>query len=232
MLKAVVGGGGKGMRIAHTAEDFDDALDSARGEARNAFGDDRMLFERYIPRSRHVEVQVFADKYGDAVYLFERDCSVQRRHQKIIEEAPAPGLTEELRRELGEAAVRAAKAVGYVRALPLSLVHYLFKENRGHRVCFSGPCHLKRGRPCPPPRLCGPRSKNHRYVGAGTVEFIMDTTDQKFYFMEMNTRLQVRPHLCIINLLSAGFERLTFFLLAGRAPSDRDDYRTGEPHAS
>eukprot|EP00037_Helgoeca_nana_P002369 m.33370 g.33370 ORF g.33370 m.33370 type:complete len:716 (-) comp12539_c0_seq1:25-2172(-) len=141
MLKAVVGGGGKGMRIAHTAEDFDDALDSARGEARNAFGDDRMLFERYIPRSRHVEVQVFADKYGDAVYLFERDCSVQRRHQKIIEEAPAPGLTEELRRELGEAAVRAAKAVGY--------------------------------------------------VGAGTVEFIMDTTDQKFYFMEMNTRLQV-----------------------------------------
>eukprot|EP00038_Savillea_parva_P017577 m.20870 g.20870 ORF g.20870 m.20870 type:complete len:722 (+) comp3836_c0_seq1:77-2242(+) len=141
MLKAVVGGGGKGMRIAHTAADFDDALDSARGESRNAFGDDRMLLERYIPRSRHVEVQVFADKHGNVVYLFERDCSVQRRHQKIIEEAPAPGLSPELRRELGEAAVRAAKAVGY--------------------------------------------------VGAGTVEFIMDTADQKFYFMEMNTRLQV-----------------------------------------
>jgi len=141
MLKAVVGGGGKGMRIALTPDEFLPQLDSARGEARNAFGDDRMLLERYIPRSRHVEVQVFADKHGNAVYLFERDCSVQRRHQKIIEEAPAPGLSSELRRELGEAAVRAAKAVGY--------------------------------------------------VGAGTVEFIMDTEDQQFYFMEMNTRLQV-----------------------------------------
>ncbi|EDW16650.1 methylcrotonoyl-CoA carboxylase subunit alpha, mitochondrial [Drosophila mojavensis] len=141
MIKAVRGGGGKGMRIAEKPEDFLTALNSARTESLKAFGDSSVLLERYVRSPRHVEVQVFADQYGDAVYLWERDCSVQRRHQKIIEEAPAPGLSEELRRELGEAAVRAAKAVGY--------------------------------------------------VGAGTVEFILDKEDLSFHFMEMNTRLQV-----------------------------------------
>lgn len=141
MIKAVRGGGGKGMRIAETREDFISALNSARTESEKAFNDTNMLLERYVRSPRHVEVQIFADMHGNAVYLFERDCSVQRRHQKIIEEAPAPGLSDELRKELGEAAVRAAKAVGY--------------------------------------------------VGAGTVEFILDKEDLSFHFMEMNTRLQV-----------------------------------------
>lgn len=103
MIKAVRGGGGKGMRIAETEADFMPALESARTESEKAFGDSTMLLERYVRSPRHVEVQVFADAHGNAVYLFERDCSVQRRHQKIIEEAPAPGLSEELRAELGEA---------------------------------------------------------------------------------------------------------------------------------
>eukprot|EP00063_Salmo_salar_P097413 XP_014072248.1 PREDICTED: methylcrotonoyl-CoA carboxylase subunit alpha, mitochondrial-like [Salmo salar] len=140
MIKAVRGGGGKGMRIAHTTEDFHDQLESARREARKSFNDDVMLVEKFVEDPRHVEVQVFGDQHGNAVYLFERDCSVQRRHQKIIEEAPGPGISEEVRRKLGEAAVRAAKAVNY--------------------------------------------------VGAGTVEFIMDA-QHNFFFMEMNTRLQV-----------------------------------------
>ncbi|XP_055717077.1 methylcrotonoyl-CoA carboxylase subunit alpha, mitochondrial-like [Salvelinus fontinalis] len=140
MIKAVRGGGGKGMRIAHTAEDFHEQLVSARREARKSFNDDVMLVEKFVEDPRHVEVQVFGDQHGNAVYLFERDCSVQRRHQKIIEEAPGPGISEEVRRKLGEAAVRAAKAVNY--------------------------------------------------VGAGTVEFIMDA-QHNFFFMEMNTRLQV-----------------------------------------
>ncbi|RUS74519.1 hypothetical protein EGW08_017726, partial [Elysia chlorotica] len=140
MIKAVRGGGGKGMRIAMTEADFDTQLESAKTEAMKAFGDQVMLLEKYVVKPRHVEVQVFGDRHGNHVYLFERDCSVQRRHQKIIEEAPAPGLTDEVRRSIGEAAVRAAKAVDY--------------------------------------------------VGAGTVEFIMDES-LKFYFMEMNTRLQV-----------------------------------------
>lgn len=141
MIKAVRGGGGKGMRIAEKREDFISALNSARTESQKSFGDSSVLLERYVRSPRHVEVQIFADGYGNAVYLWERDCSVQRRHQKIIEEAPAPGLSNELRRELGEAAVRAAKAVGY--------------------------------------------------IGAGTVEFILDKEDLSFHFMEMNTRLQV-----------------------------------------
>ncbi|GFO21429.1 methylcrotonoyl-coa carboxylase subunit alpha, mitochondrial [Plakobranchus ocellatus] len=140
MIKAVRGGGGKGMRIAMTESEFDAQLESAKTEAMKAFGDQVMLLEKYVVNPRHVEVQVFGDRHGNHVYLFERDCSVQRRHQKIIEEAPAPGLTDEVRRSIGEAAVRAAKAVDY--------------------------------------------------VGAGTVEFIMDE-NFKFYFMEMNTRLQV-----------------------------------------
>ncbi|XP_032081253.1 methylcrotonoyl-CoA carboxylase subunit alpha, mitochondrial [Thamnophis elegans] len=140
MIKAVRGGGGKGMRIALTEKEFQEQLESARREAKKSFNDDAMLIEKFVDNPRHVEVQVFGDQHGNAVYLFERDCSVQRRHQKIIEEAPGPGIKPEVRRKLGEAAVRAAKAVNY--------------------------------------------------VGAGTVEFIMDSA-HNFYFMEMNTRLQV-----------------------------------------
>ncbi|XP_060098609.1 methylcrotonoyl-CoA carboxylase subunit alpha, mitochondrial-like [Heteronotia binoei] len=140
MIKAVRGGGGKGMRIAFSEKEFQEQLESARREAKKSFNDDAMLIEKFVDNPRHVEVQVFGDQHGNAVYLFERDCSVQRRHQKIIEEAPGPGIKLDVRRKLGEAAVKAAKAVNY--------------------------------------------------VGAGTVEFIMDS-EHNFYFMEMNTRLQV-----------------------------------------
>ena len=140
LIKASAGGGGKGMRVVEHREEFSKSLAAAKREAKSGFGDDRMLIEKYLARSRHIEVQVFADQSGECVHLFERDCSVQRRHQKIIEEAPAPGMTEARRRKMGAAAVAAAKAVGY--------------------------------------------------VGAGTVEFIAEE-DGNFYFMEMNTRLQV-----------------------------------------
>ena len=143
LIKASAGGGGKGMRGVDKSEDFAAALASCRREAINSFGDDAVLVEKYAQRPRHIEIQVFGDSQGNYVYLFERDCSVQRRHQKVLEEAPAPGMTEALRREMGEAAVAAARAVNY--------------------------------------------------VGAGTVEFIVEQLDgkMKFYFMEMNTRLQV-----------------------------------------
>ncbi|ORZ25822.1 carbamoyl-phosphate synthase L chain, ATP binding domain-domain-containing protein [Absidia repens] len=141
LIKAVKGGGGKGMRIVRHAGEFEEMLESSRRESIKSFGDDKVLVEKYLERPRHVEVQVFADKHDNVVHLFERDCSVQRRHQKVIEEAPAPGLSEEVRALLGAKAVAAARAVGY--------------EN------------------------------------AGTVEFIMDNIDKQFYFMEMNTRLQV-----------------------------------------
>ncbi len=140
LIKASAGGGGKGMRAVFSADEFDAALASCKREAINSFGDDAVLIERYVQRPRHIEIQVFGDTHGDCVYLFERDCSVQRRHQKVLEEAPAPGMTPERRAQMGEAAVAAAKAVGY--------------------------------------------------VGAGTVEFIAEQ-DGRFYFMEMNTRLQV-----------------------------------------
>jgi 3-methylcrotonyl-CoA carboxylase alpha subunit len=140
LIKAAAGGGGKGMRIVTSDGPFAQALASCRREAKSSFGDDRVLIEKYVARARHIEIQVFADAHGNCLYLFERDCSVQRRHQKVLEEAPAPGLSEARRREMGEAAVNAARAVGY--------------------------------------------------VGAGTVEFIADPQG-RFYFMEMNTRLQV-----------------------------------------
>src|SRR4029078_11904401 len=134
------GGGGKGMRRVDAADAFGAALASCQREAAASFGDDRMLVEKYVSPARHIEVQVFGDTHGNCVYLFERDCSVQRRHQKVIEEAPAPGMTPERRQRMGEAAVAAARAV--------------------------------------------------QYTGAGTVEFIVGA-DGAFYFMEMNTRLQV-----------------------------------------
>ena len=140
LLKATAGGGGKGMRQVWSAAEFDEALAAAKREARASFGDERMLVEKYLTRPRHVEVQVFCDSHGRGVYLAERDCSVQRRHQKVIEEAPAPGMTAELRAAMGDTAVQAARAINY--------------------------------------------------VGAGTVEFLLDE-DGSFYFMEMNTRLQV-----------------------------------------
>jgi 3-methylcrotonyl-CoA carboxylase alpha subunit len=144
LIKASAGGGGKGMRAVDKADDFAAALASCKREAINSFGDDAVLIEKYVQRPRHIEIQVFGDTQGNYVYLFERDCSVQRRHQKVLEEAPAPGMTEAFRQQMGEAAVAAARAV--------------------------------------------------QYVGAGTVEFIVEQKpdgSMTFFFMEMNTRLQV-----------------------------------------
>ncbi|MBZ9741116.1 MULTISPECIES: acetyl/propionyl/methylcrotonyl-CoA carboxylase subunit alpha [unclassified Mesorhizobium] len=145
LIKARAGGGGKGMRRVEHPDDFSEALSSARREAKAAFGDDRVLVEKYVDKPRHIEVQVFGDSFGNAVHLYERDCSAQRRHQKVIEEAPAPGMTPALRKAMTEAAVKAAKAINY--------------------------------------------------SGAGTIEFIVDASQglkvDRFWFMEMNTRLQV-----------------------------------------
>lgn len=140
LLKASAGGGGKGMKVVERDEDLAEALASAQREAQSSFGDSRMLVEKYVLQPRHVEIQVFADQHGHCLYLNERDCSIQRRHQKVVEEAPAPGLSPALRAAMGQAAVRAAQAIGY--------------------------------------------------VGAGTVEFLLDARGE-FFFMEMNTRLQV-----------------------------------------
>ena len=145
LIKAVAGGGGKGMRRVDRHADFDAALGAAMREAKAAFGDERVLIEKYVTAPRHIEMQIFADSHGNAIHLNERDCSLQRRHQKVIEEAPAPGMSAQLRAAMGAAAVAAAKAAGY--------------------------------------------------VGAGTVEFIADGANglkaDGFWFMEMNTRLQV-----------------------------------------
>jgi len=140
LLKAAAGGGGKGMRAVYHSSEFDQALAAAKREAKNSFNDEIMLVEKYLQQPRHVEIQIFCDQHNNAVHLFERDCSLQRRHQKVIEEAPAPGMTEELRQRMGAAAIRAATAIDY--------------------------------------------------QGAGTVEFLLDSNGE-FFFMEMNTRLQV-----------------------------------------
>jgi len=126
LIKAVHGGGGKGMRIVNSSKDFADALASAQRESAKSFGNATVLVEKYITRPRHVEVQIFADEHGNAVSLWERDCSVQRRNQKIIEEAPAPGLSPELRADLSEKAVEAAKAVKYVGA---GTVEFIFDND-------------------------------------------------------------------------------------------------------
>jgi len=140
LLKATAGGGGKGMRQVWSSDEFSEGLAAAKREAMSSFGDERMLVEKYLTQPRHVEIQVFCDNHANAVYLFERDCSVQRRHQKVIEEAPAPNISQTLRDAMGQSAIKSAQAIGY--------------------------------------------------QGAGTVEFLLDI-DGSFYFMEMNTRLQV-----------------------------------------
>jgi acetyl/propionyl-CoA carboxylase alpha subunit len=140
LVKASAGGGGKGMRVVDRKEDFLSALQMAQNEARSAFGDDSVFIEKYVGSPRHIEIQLMADNYGNACYLFERECSIQRRHQKLVEEAPSAVLTEEIRRAMGEAAVNVAKACNY--------------------------------------------------SGAGTVEFLL-SENMEFYFLEMNTRLQV-----------------------------------------
>ncbi|MCB8821031.1 acetyl/propionyl/methylcrotonyl-CoA carboxylase subunit alpha [Microvirga rosea] len=177
LIKAVAGGGGKGMKRVETPADFDAALESAQREAQNAFGDPRVLIEKYILSPRHIEIQIFADGHGNVVHLFERDCSLQRRHQKVIEEAPAPGMTPEMRAIMGKAAVEAARAVGY--------------------------------------------------VGAGTVEFIADGREglhpDRFYFMEMNTRLQVE-HPVTEAITGLDLVELQFRVASGeRLPFAQDD---------
>ncbi|PIY68073.1 acetyl-CoA carboxylase biotin carboxylase subunit, partial [Shewanella sp. CG_4_10_14_0_8_um_filter_42_13] len=174
LIKAAYGGGGKGMRIVENDGEILEAVKSARREAISSFGNDKLLMERYLRQPRHVEVQVFADSHGHAIYLSDRDCSIQRRHQKVVEEAPAPGLSDELRAQMGNAAVAAAKAIDY--------------------------------------------------VGAGTVEFLLDT-DNSFYFMEMNTRLQVEHP---VTEMVTGQDLVKWQLLVasgGELPLSQDEVR-------
>ena len=179
LIKAVAGGGGKGMRLVADPADFRSALESCQREALSAFGDPRVLIERFVSAPRHIEMQVFGDAHGNTVHLFERDCSLQRRHQKVIEEAPAPGMTPAMREAMGEAAVMAAKAVGY--------------------------------------------------QGAGTVEFIVDSSRglsaDDFFFMEMNTRLQVE-HPVTEAITGLDLVALQFRVAAGEAlPFQQSDLK-------
>ena len=135
LIKAVAGGGGKGMRRVDRHADFDAALEGAQREAQSSFGDERVLIEKYVSAPRHIEIQVFADSHGNAIHLNERDCSLQRRHQKVIEEAPAPGMTARSARAMGAAAVAAAKAVGYVGA---GTVEFIADARTGSSPTVSG----------------------------------------------------------------------------------------------
>ena len=175
LIKASAGGGGKGMRIVEKAEDFAAALASCQREATNSFGSDAVLIEKYVQRPRHIEIQVFADSQGNCVYLFERDCSVQRRHQKVLEEAPAPGMTPELRRAMGEVAVAAARAVNYVGA---GTVEFIVEQPQGYGL--EGAIESAPGRP---KLTSAPTGGSAAPAGA--------SVGAKFFFMEMNTRLQV-----------------------------------------
>ena len=183
LIKASAGGGGKGMRAVDKAEDFAAALESCKREAINSFGDDAVLVEKYVQRPRHIEIQVFGDTHGNCVYLFERDCSVQRRHQKVLEEAPAPGMTPELRARMGEAAVAAARAVNYVGA---GTVEFIVEQPGGYGLEGAD-----EGFAAGPPQgvdlgFCQTRPPR----GAGS-DTQCATVGARFYFMEMNTRLQV-----------------------------------------
>jgi 3-methylcrotonyl-CoA carboxylase alpha subunit len=184
LVKAVAGGGGKGMRRVDTPNDLEAALEGASREAEAAFGDPRILIEKWLTSSRHIEVQIFADGHGNVVHLFERDCSLQRRHQKVVEEAPAPGLSESMRTRMGEAAIRAAQAIDY--------------------------------------------------RGAGTVEFIVDISEgiesSRFYFMEMNTRLQVE-HAVTEAITGIDLVEWQLLVAAGQALPLRQDQITASGHA-
>jgi acetyl-CoA carboxylase biotin carboxylase subunit len=180
LVKAAAGGGGKGMRIVRAASELDAALESARREALKSFADERVFLEKYIEHARHIEFQIFADSHGHTLHLGERDCSVQRRHQKIIEESPSPAMTPELRAQMGMAAVRLAEAVGY--------------------------------------------------VNAGTVEFIVDERDHRFYFLEMNTRLQVE-HPVTEFVTGLDLVHLQFHVAAGGSLPFTQDQVTQRGHA-
>jgi acetyl-CoA carboxylase biotin carboxylase subunit len=180
LVKAAAGGGGRGMRLVNELEELAPALESASREANAAFGDGRVFLERYIPRPRHVEIQVLADGFGNTVHLLERDCSIQRRYQKIIEETPSPALTAELRRKMGEAAVSVAKEAGY--------------------------------------------------VNAGTVEFLLDGVTGDFYFLEMNTRLQVE-HPITEEVLGLDLVKWQVRIASGEALSFGQEDVRGRGHA-
>ena len=141
LIKAAAGGGGKGMRIVHKSKDLNEAIKSAQREAKSGFGDDRIFIERYVEKSRHIEIQILGDAHGNTVHLGERECSIQRRHQKIIEESPSPRISEDIRNKMGDAAIKLAKKI--------------------------------------------------KYQSAGTVEFLFDDKTEEFWFLEVNTRLQV-----------------------------------------
>jgi 3-methylcrotonyl-CoA carboxylase alpha subunit len=197
LIKASAGGGGKGMRIVDKPHDFDAALASCKREAINSFGDDAVLVEKYVQRPRHIEIQVFGDSQGNCVWLFERDCSVQRRHQKVLEEAPAPGLTPALRKQMGEAAVAAARAVGYVGAGTVEfIVEQVSRHSREgvprHSRAGGNPEHAGAG--ALDPRLRGDDERGSGDDERGGGEDAReggDDTEMNFFFMEMNTRLQV-----------------------------------------